>query len=215
MTVLSVKRGADPDILKIGLSDGSLFYIRPSYISHPMISRLDSLLLQNNGSGLEISYEEQELLLFASECFQLERKALQLIGRAEQTRQGLFQKLKRHGYSEKAIHAVLDRLESLDLINDRRFAAAWIHTQLALHTIKSAYQLIFHLMQRGVDAQIADELVKSFYPAELEKEAIKGYLRKGRFNVEELTPLVLKQILQKARFSKKSIRLFLDENIQK
>ncbi|MEW6565138.1 MAG: regulatory protein RecX, partial [Spirochaetota bacterium] len=110
MTVTSVKRGADPDILKIGLSDGSLFFIRRSYLSPPIKSRFDSFLSQSSVTSLDVSDEEQEALLFASECVRLERKALQLIGRAEQSRQGLQQKLERQNCSARAVKAVLDRL---------------------------------------------------------------------------------------------------------
>jgi len=211
MTVTSVKRGADPDILKIGLSDGSLFFIRISYLSSPIKSRFESFILQGCASSFDISEHEKEALLFASECVRLERKALQLISRAEQSRQGLQHKLERQPCSERAVIAVLDRLVALDLVNDRRFATAWIHTQLGLNKTKSASQLISGLMRRGIDAKIATELVKDLYPAELEAEAIGIYLHKKRINTGERSTFELKQILYRAHFSKKAISMFFDK----
>lgn len=211
MTVTSVKRGADPDILKIGLSDGSLFFIRLSYLPSSIKSRFDSLLTQNTPEVLEISEAEQEQLLFTSQCVRAERKALQLISRAEQTQKGLLQKLERSGYPEGVSKKVLERLVSLELVDDRRFARAWIQSQTGLSPKKSASQLVTGLIRRGVDGRIAEESVTSLYPVEVEARAIAWYLRKKGYEPEHLYQLELKQILRRAGFSKGSIRLFIDE----
>jgi regulatory protein len=211
MTVTSVKRGADPDLLKIGLSDGSLFFIRLCYLPKAITSRLEPFLSQGGAINVAISEEEQEALLFASECVRLERKALQLIGRAEQSRQGLQYKLEGQNSSEGAAKTVLDRLVALDLVNDRRFATAWINAQLGRSRTKSASQLISGLMRRGIDGQVATELVKERYPAELETEAIRAYLHKKRIDSGALSSFELKQILHRAHFSKKAISLFIDK----
>jgi regulatory protein len=212
MTVVSVKAGAAADILKIGLSDGSLFFIRLSYLSQPIQDRLSLHLSQGTGDNLELTDEDYRSLGFAAECFRVERKALQLISRAEQTRLGLMQKLLHKQYAEQAIRVVLDRLEALQLVDDTRFAKAWIQGRLRLSGTKRVSQLISGLVRRGVDGRLATILVRELYPAELEKQAIQQYIEKKHLVPDNLNSFELKQLLRRAQFSKKAILLYLEDH---
>ncbi|WP_041396117.1 regulatory protein RecX [Gracilinema caldarium] len=211
MTVTSVKPGADADLLKIGLSDGSLFFIRLSYLPQTIKGRVSLYISHSSCSNLDLTDEDYRSLSFASECVRVERKALQLINRAEQTRLGLMQKLLHKQYSEQTVKIVLDRLEALLFVDDKRFAKAWIQSRLRHSGSKSASQLVYGLLKRGVDSRIATVLVRELYPPELEKKAIQQFIEKKHLLLDHLTPFELKQILLKAQFSKRAILLYLED----
>lgn len=215
MTVLSVKTGADSDILKIGLSDGSLFFIRCSYLPAPLASKIASLISLPASFPIEISEEEYHALESSAECLRAERKALQLIGRAEQSRQGLTLKLEQRGYSEPVVRRVLDRLTELDFINDRRFAEAWIHTQLGLSRTRSTMQLVSGLVKRGLDVRTAASVVNELYPANREAASIPRYIKKKRIDLDSMDRFEIMQTLRKAGFSQQAIRQYLEKDIYK
>ncbi|WP_304225030.1 regulatory protein RecX [Gracilinema caldarium] len=215
MTVLSVKTGADSDILKIGLSDGSLFFIRLSYLPAVLASKIASWISLSANIPIEISEEEYQALESSAECLRAERKALQLIGRAEQSHQGLMLKLEQRGHSEPVVRRVLDRLTDLDLINDRRFAEAWIHTQLGISSTKSNMQLVSGLVKRGLDARTASSVVNELYPANCEATAIPRYIKKKRLDLGSMDRFEIMQTLRKAGFSQQAIRQYLEKDIYK
>ncbi len=215
MTVVSVKTGADSELLKIGLSDGSLFFIRLNYLSRDFRTTITSGLSSKDLFPIEISEEEYQDLVKSAECLRAERKALQLISRAEQSRQGLVHKLEQRGYSEDVVRRVLDRLADLDFINDRRFAAAWIRTQISLSHTKSKMQLVTGLMKRGLDIRTAASMVNELYSANLETEAIVYYIKKKRIDICTIDRCRIMQILHGAGFSPQAIRQYLEKNIYK
>lgn len=211
MTVTSVKIGADPDILKLGLSDGSLLSIRLSYVSPPLGVSLSSFPSRSESPALNLSDADYEQVLFACECLRAERKALRLISRAEQTHKGLGMKLSQNRYDEQVVKAVLSRLSQLELVDDRRFAEAWVNTQIRLLKPKSTSQLVAGLLRRGIDQQLAIKVVRDCYPAESEAEAIKRYIEKKHIQYINMSRYELKQLIQqKAGFSKRALDVFLN-----
>ncbi|MDR2053506.1 MAG: regulatory protein RecX, partial [Treponema sp.] len=98
-------RNADSSLMRIGLSDGSLFSFKTVYL--PLEFPLDSRAVP----GAEISAEEAASLRFAAGCYRAERAALALIARAEQTRLGLKGKLERKGIDAACVRAALNYLE--------------------------------------------------------------------------------------------------------
>ncbi|MDR1618170.1 MAG: regulatory protein RecX, partial [Treponema sp.] len=91
MIVVSVKTGAETELKRVELSDGSLFLLRACYLSGHFSGDCFA-------GGDEISAAGEEALRFAAACFRAERAALRLVARAEQTVRGLSRKLERRGF---------------------------------------------------------------------------------------------------------------------
>jgi len=155
MTVQSVKTGADPEVLKVGLSDGSLFYIRTVYLDPPFpLDRTTAL-------PWELTEEEGQDILFAGECFRTERAALRLIARAEQASFALARKLERKGYAEAAIRMVMKRLEVLRLVDDQRLRNSGLRIDCFDDSGGTGKTFRRLLQARGINRRIAEAAVRN------------------------------------------------------
>jgi regulatory protein len=173
MTVVSVKPGADPEILRIELSGRSPFSFKISYLSPPYQS--DLLYVP----GRELSPDEEEALFFAASCCRTERIALGLISRAEQTVFNLTRKLERRGHSAASVKAVLSRLEELEILSDRRYAELWLRSRLARRA-ESPRALASALRRRGIGKEDLQGALKSALNFETEWALLRRYLEKIR-----------------------------------
>jgi regulatory protein len=173
MTVVSVKPGTDPEIVRIELSSGALFSFKTIYISPPY---------QNEAlyaPGKELSPDEEEEIFFAAACYRTERIALRLVARAEQTLFNLARKLERRGHSPASVRAVLSRLQELEIVNDRRYAELWIRSRLARRA-ESPRALAAALRSRGIDRKDIQGALKSALDFEREWLLLQRYLEKNR-----------------------------------
>ena len=98
----------------------------------------------------------------------LKQRAVAILARREHSRAELKQKLATHGSTEE-IEEVLDRLQSVKLLSDERFTAAFVRSRA---TRFGAARLRQELRQRGV----AEELVEQ----ELSAEDLPGELERAR-----------------------------------
>src|SRR5262245_43286631 len=89
-----------------------------------------------------------------------------MLARREHSRAELKQKLAAHG-SEEEIEEVLDRLQSVKLLSDERFTAAYVRSRAAR---LGAGRLRHELRQRGVAEELVErELAADDLPDELER----------------------------------------------
>lgn len=204
MTVISLQLQTDPEVAaavyKIGLSDGSLFSIKTSYLSS---------INQDNIHGVcnkVLSVEEEEAFRFAGACFQAEQAALRLITQAEQTGLGLSAKLKRRGHSPTCVRAVISHLTERNMINDRRYAELWLQSRLS-RKAESPRRLITALCNRGIDRTIAAEVLTSVLHFERESGLLKKYMEKNHLSIEN----TLKSKLKYEGFSAAAIESFREE----
>ncbi len=201
MNISVVKEGTDPDVLKVGLSDGSFFYVRMSYIPY------NASLLSPEKT---LSEEEVELLQFSSLCYRAERLALKLIARAEQSSGGLAVKLKKRGFSDVVVSTVLERLQRLNFINDYRFAEHWLHEQIHINPSGPRY-LIGKLQKRGIPIQIAHTVVFQIIVADTEEQLLQKYVEKKIKSCDSMNDSKLISLLHKAGFSTQSINNYRKE----
>lgn len=160
LSVISIKGGTLGGDVTISLSDGSSFFISPESV-------LDLHLYPEK----MLSPEDLELLRETAAEHGAAKKTLDLLSRAEQSRQGLSQKLLRKGYSKSIIERVLDRFEDQGYLSDRRFAEAWVRSRLKKHPEGTA-ALLSGLRKRGVDGKTAESVVTALVTEEIEWEAL-------------------------------------------
>jgi regulatory protein len=203
ITIVSLKTGTDLDVLRIGLSDGSLFSFRVSYLQ---TSHQNESLYQLNNT---ISNEHAEDLREAAACFRCERAALQLVARAEQSSFGIKQKLEKRGHPSRYIKKVLARLINLEIIDDARYAERWLSGKIN-QLNGTPLKLLIGLCSRGINRDTASSVLKAALTLDIEYELIQVYIRKKKLDRDDM--FQFKQKLLAEGFSKKAIaRLVEDE----
>jgi regulatory protein len=85
-------------------------------------------------------------------------------------------KLKEHAVSEDTITGVLERLKQNGLIDDARFAQAWVENRNDLHP-RSRRALAWELKQRGVDPHLIEQSIQE---VDDEEVAYRAALRQSR-----------------------------------
>jgi regulatory protein len=202
-------RNADSSLMRIGLSDGSLFSFRTVYL--PPEFPLDSRAVP----GAEISGEEAASLRFAAGCYRAERAALALIARAEQTRFGLKGKLERKGIDAVYVRAALDYLEELGIVNDKRFAELWLDSKLRhIEAGKGGKlcprKLLGSLLGRSIPVDIARKALGAALDPETERALLDSYVT-GTFPDFKKDDASVWQRLREAGFSSAVIRAYREE----
>jgi regulatory protein len=173
MNIISIKTGADMDVRRVELSDGSVFSFKIGYL--PPGCTDESLY----GEGLELSAAEEEGLRFASACMRAEKTALQLIARAEQTAFGLSRKLEKRGHDSPCVRAVIQRLCETGLLDDRRYARLWLDMRISRQA-SSPRRLLAALCARGIDRHDAEQALKETLDDSTEQQLVERYVQKQR-----------------------------------
>jgi regulatory protein len=213
MTVVSIKQEAEAGgtgsggLVRVELSDGSLFLFRVCYLSPLSGGRLGE---PPGAEGCELEDSEEEALRFAAACLKAERKALRLIARAEQSLAGLERKLKRAGHEGACVRAALARLSGLDAVNDGRFAELWLLSRLDLRA-DSPRRLLSALRSRGIDRSDAEQALKKIVSGEAEFELLERYAEKHGFGDGSSTRADganIASLLRYEGFSPASVRRF-------
>jgi regulatory protein len=185
LSITSIKGGTTGGDVNISLSDGSSFFISTE-------SALDLTLFPDK----ELSLEEVATLEDLAAEHGAKKKALDLLSRAEQSRQGLYRKLYKKGFPKDVIDRSLDSFEEKGYLNDRRFAEAWVRSRLRKHPEGSA-ALIAGLRRRGIDGKTAEAAVTFLVTEEGEWQALKNAVekltRRRSLNREKLTARLLRR----------------------
>ena len=161
----------------------------------------------------EITALEEAAFRHASACLRAEKAALRLIARAEQCTNGLRRKLEKRSHAPACINAVIERLCTLHLIDDRRFAQLWLQSRLRLS--RSPYRLLIALCSRGIDREDSQSALKNALDDETEYALLVRFAKKherkaARKNKGEDTSRSLKYLLKTEGFSNKAIERYLD-----
>lgn len=203
------RQKADFSLIRIGLSDGSLFSFKTVYL--PSDFPLDS----RAAPGAKISAEEAASLRFAAGCYRAERAALVLIARAEQTRLGLKGKLERKGIDAACVRAALDYLEGLGIVSDKRFAELWLDSKLR-HVGAGRggklcpRKLLSSLLSRSIPADTALKALNSALDSWTERALLDSYIA-GTFPNLDRNDVSVRQRLREAGFSSAVIRAYWEE----
>ncbi|MDR0452934.1 MAG: RecX family transcriptional regulator [Treponema sp.] len=202
-------RNAGSSLMRIGLSDGSLFSFKTVYL--PPDFPLDSLA----SPGAEISAEEAASLRFAAGCYRAERAALALVARAEQTRLGLKGKLERKGIDSAYIGAALEHLEDLGIVNDERFAGLGLESRLRRAGAGRGgglcpRKLLSSLLGRSVPAGTARKALGAALDSGAERALLDSYIA-GVFPDFDKDDISVRRKLRAAGFSGAVIRAYWED----
>lgn len=118
----------------------------------------------------------------AREAAAATQKALALLARCEQCRSGLERKLLQKGFSKGTVEGVLDVLEERGLLDDLRFARAWLNSRRIGHQ-EGRTRLLAELGARGISKETSKKAVDDFFEEFNEEEicacAVKKFLSRG------------------------------------
>jgi len=206
MTVASVKKEADPDVLRIGLSDGSSFLLRISCLATLPGSSVEDRELCV-GTVLDEDFEGR--LRLAGSVHKAERNALQLIALREQSSAGLNLKLQKKGIDSQVRALVLNRLVESGLLDDERFASLWLASRIRRKT-EGRVRLVAGLRKRGISGSLADRVVSREFGFDAEAALVRRFLAIAGVDHGPLDPRMRKE-LHDAGFSGAAVRLALDD----
>ena len=129
LILTKIQQTSSDEIFELTSSDGSVFFIRSTYLQIINIEEIKNRFTDLNASSVIFSQEESEDILCAGFAFSAEKKAEDYLGRSEQCRFKLTQKLLQKGFSENSIELALNRLESKNYLSDFRYATCWIRSR--------------------------------------------------------------------------------------
>lgn len=162
MRIESVERGASTTKIVAG---GSSFLCRPRYLEALGIDPGDLV------PGRDLDEEAVGQLGLAVAAGEAEARALGLLARAEQGRYLLQAKLVKHELPRRGIALALDWLEGQGLLDDSRYAQAWLRSKLG-GTGANPAKLMTGLRGKGIDEATAKAALGAIFGADERKEAL-------------------------------------------
>ncbi|MFO7153889.1 MAG: RecX family transcriptional regulator [Caldicoprobacter oshimai] len=106
----------------------------------------------------------------ADEAYQ---RALRYLGFRSRTQKEVEEYLRRKGFEAEAIEKAIEKLKGYGFIDDKDFASNWVNSRMR-NNPKSRAAMALELRQKGVDAEIIDEVME-LVPREQE-EAVANRL---------------------------------------
>jgi regulatory protein len=140
--------------------------------------------------------------------------ALMLLGYRERSLREIKMRMRQKGYEEKLIEKVVKYLKDRNLINDKRFTRLWAESR-----IKKGYgswRIQSELEQKGVNREMADEILKDLYSGINEVQIALDLVRKKKGGLKESQRLTerVSNLLRRRGFSFEVISNVVEE-IQK
>lgn len=145
------------------------FFVRTVYLSQVKQESLKE--------GACFNQEESEDLINAGLAFAAERKALDYLGRCEQFRAGLMNKLLAKGFDKVYINLALDYLEKKEFLSDARFARSFLNMRKINHA-EGRIRLEQELLGRGISKETAKNALDEFFEENSEEEICKRAIQK-------------------------------------
>jgi len=103
--------------------------------------------------GMPIEPSDLDVQLLKIELPLAKDRVLRLLGYREHTRSELATKLRNGGYPSSVAQQVLDRFSEVELVDDNRFAHAWVRTRVAAGYGQT--RIARELADKGVDPDVA------------------------------------------------------------
>ena len=142
------------------------------------------LTLQRQGlyKGQVLSADDWRSLERAESNHKAWESALRLLEVRPRAEREIRDRLRRKQYDAEQIDGVVTRLRELELLDDRQFARLWVANRAATKP-KGSLALRRELLSKGVDRQIAGEVVDAALDAEAEIAACEQVARQslGRY----------------------------------
>jgi regulatory protein len=127
--------------------------------------------------GLEVTQEDIDKIENEEVNAKAFNAAASFLKTRERSRKEIRDKLKTKEYSEGVIEKVLEKLERLDIVNDKRFAEMFVRDRMKLNP-KGKKVLQMELAQKGIDRNITEEVLGEMLNNDNEIELAKKVLEK-------------------------------------
>ena len=111
-------------------------------------------------AGAEISTEKYGEMLLASDRRRATERALYLLDYRDYSYVELFRKL-RENYDEDICYYAVDKLVSLGMINDRRYAENLARKYIEVKKF-GAYRASREMYQKGLDRELVDDVISAY-----------------------------------------------------
>lgn len=108
-------------------------------------------------------------------------RALQFLGYRARSRAEVLRRLRKAGFGERTVAAVVGRLEELGYLDDGAFARAFVEGRASKYGPK---RLMRDLRQGGVDPEVSQRVIDERFDRETETEAAFAAAQR-RYNTEE------------------------------
>ena len=190
------------DLVKIINSEGVSFVTRRRYFEE---NTFESLVEQ---CGVNISDVMLTALLDAVRIYAAECTAMAYLNRVEHSRFQLELKLKKKGFSCLEIEPALDYLEEKGLLDDGRFARAWLNTRI-INRKEGRNRLASELALRGVSFKIVKDVLDEFFSEHSEEDICRTALKKQLINGVDEPRLMRK--MYRLGFSVSTVNICLEE----
>lgn len=115
------------------------------------------------------------------------KRAMNLLKVRPYTVKGLTDKLNEGGYPAESVKIAIDYVASYHYLDDRAYAAEYIETY---KDRKSRTKLRYDLIRKGIDKNLADEVLKDIFSDEgneFEKEQILNFIKKKNYDSANAT----------------------------
>ena len=109
--------------------------------------------------GQQLHPEEFARLNALAQYYQAKERAMTYLARRPRSVAEVRRYLREKGFAPEIIERVLQRLQILDYVNDRDFAAFWVEQREAFRP-RGVRALRYELRQKGIDDEIIDEAVR-------------------------------------------------------
>ena len=208
MKIISIKAGSE--VCRVELSDGSFFSFKPCYLAAEYFPQAGGEL----AVGGELTSAEENALRFASACMRAEKAALRLIARAEQCCFGLAYKLQQRGHESACASAVVSRLASLEMVDDKRYAQLWLESRVGY--TRSPRRLFASLCGRGIERGTAEAALKTVLDEETELSLLACFVEKrmkNAVNRKANRDYSVKYLLKAEGFSSLAIEKYFDGDV--
>ncbi|MFL6057314.1 MAG: regulatory protein RecX [Rubrobacteraceae bacterium] len=131
--------------------------------------------------GAALALEELEAARVAGERALAMNRALHFLGYRARSRSEVRQRLRRDGYGEETVGAVIGRLEELGYLDDEEFARTVVREKARRYGPR---RVSADLRRSGVDAELAQDIVEEEFAERSEVEAARSaaarrYNRRG------------------------------------
>ena len=129
----------------------------------------------HEGDG--ISKEKMDAILLDEEKARAKDKALALLSYRSRSVAELRKKLLEKGFSERTVGSVVDDLLRVGLLDDVRFASAYVHSRM-LQKPMGKRLLMRELFQKGIDEETAEKSIDEGYEGRSEADIARELAEK-------------------------------------
>ena len=113
------------------------------------------------------------------------KRALKFLGYRARTKEQVRIKLTQLGFSQTTVEATVERLRSLNLLNDETFARDWAMTRATNHGY-GLQRIERELRQKGISESLIGPILQETFAEQGERERAKALVQK-RFAGKDLT----------------------------